>query len=55
MIKKVMKQLSDLEYNIEQAIALLDENIKNVPAHGCKRDEVLALLRSNIRSSEGAE
>jgi len=30
--------------NIEKAIALLRENIATVPAHGCKRDEVLALL-----------
>ena len=30
--------------NIEKAIALLRENIATVPPHGCKRDEVLALL-----------
>ena len=51
----VKKQLSDLEYNVEQAIALLEENIKDVPAHGCKRDEVLAILKSNIRFSEEVE
>ncbi len=51
----VKKQLSVLEYNVEQAIALLEENIKDVPAHGCKRDEVLAVLKSNIRFSEESE
>jgi|TARA_R110000824_G_C14674098_1_gene619403 hypothetical protein len=51
----VKKQLSDLEYNVEQAIALLEENIKDVPAHGCKRDEVLAILKSNTRFSEEVE
>jgi hypothetical protein len=30
--------------NVDKAIALLRENIATVPPHGCKRDEVLALL-----------
>jgi hypothetical protein len=33
--------------NIEKAIALLRENIATVPPHGCKRDEVLALLTAD--------
>jgi len=34
--------------NIDKAIALLQENIKNVAPHGCKRDEVLALLTEEV-------
>ena len=31
-------------YEVSKAIALIKENIDTVPAHGCKREEVLALL-----------
>ena len=31
-------------YEVNKAIALLRENIDTIPAHGCSREEVLALL-----------
>jgi hypothetical protein len=35
------------EDKIAEAIAMLEENIATVPPHGCRRDDLLSLLRGD--------